>query len=151
MPCIGLISFLPFPLTRQNMCQVKCVNALYRAYIISTPVALEALILAASGARFCKQFTEYSENSVFQAVFCPIHNLAIFCSIMFDSETLFATNIIVHFSEYNNTLLRFHNTKILRSLMQSASTPQNFSYSPTFINQILFYVLYLQKLSLTVI
>ena len=130
MPCIGLISFLLIMKRTEtgfrNVCQCP-VSGLCHFYL----AALEALILVASRARFCKQFTEYtqlfsafivastntciitfgdvfvpntstlfhcqhskcadminssnySKYSAFRTIFCPIHNLAIFCSIVFE-------------------------------------------------------------------
>ena len=54
MPYIGLMSFLLSADDGEQNKEELRVNALHRAYVISTPAALEALILAASGARFCK-------------------------------------------------------------------------------------------------
>ena len=87
MPCIGQVSFLLFLYTDHNgqkgtLCQCpvsgkshfyrlqhqllkkqkNCVNALYRASLISTPPLRKPSIYAGSRACFCRYFSEYSEN-----------------------------------------------------------------------------------------
>ena len=62
MPCIGRDSFLQ---GTQKICSsgCACVNALYRAGLISTPPLQKSSVYAGCSICFCRYFSEYSDNS----------------------------------------------------------------------------------------
>ena len=60
--------------------QVKGVNALSRATLISTLSPQNPLFFNGFRTCFCRYFSEYSEKGLFPAIFCPVYNLDIFSS-----------------------------------------------------------------------